>query len=609
MRRTLSAPPWFLLSLLPILVRAAGGTNAALVVQVEASAWIDGAAMVRDLGSAPSFLANLPGVALRSQGFGAPQADLCIRGAPFSSSGLLLSGLALRNPQTEHFQADLPVPSDVFTSPELLTGLDQFRTSSGHPAGSVALGFAPIEEMGRVEIGGGPDDLFSSARAAHSSIARDGFPIGESAFVEGASMDRTDGFRDNYLNRWSGGAQAQARGGDNQFDLLGAYGWRDFGARGFYGASPLYPAEEQVGEALVAASAAFHESGADPSHVSAGWERSDDRYWLDREKPGLYGNHTVSDVASLHGDRRQPLARNLDLDLRADADEEWIDGDYAGTIPGTGLGTHNRGHVSLAALPRYTAGAFVFTAGGSLDAFTDDGPAWLPAAGIAWRPSDQRQVSLSYTEAVREPSYTELNYESPGSLGNRGLERQQTRTLELAWREQRSSAAGGLALFAEDGRNLVDWVRNAPGGRWLATNLDAVRTYGLLADAQVPVTRHFAAIVSYQALAKESDTDVYASRYVLDYPEHTVRIGMQAQLRDDLTCACWQECNAYADNPARGGPDASWAAHAELRWQVWQPKGLEVALGVENPWNESFEAYPGQPCAERRVYASARHTW
>ena len=398
---SLFAAPW-------MATAADAPTN--ILIQVEATAMTDAIAPPIQRGSAPAFIAGVPGVAVRSQGYAEPQADLSIRGAPFSSCGLLLSGLSLHNPQTEHFQADLPVPYDVFGAPQLLTGIEQFRLSSGHPAGSVALDFAPLEDLRRIEIGGGNGDQFVNLRLSRTDTTDDHLTVGEGAFAEAASVDRTDGFDDNYLNRWSAGAQGQVRGGGNAFDLLGAYGWRAFGATGFYGTSSLYPAEEQVAESMITAAGTIGSDRPDgtPSHITAGWQQTADQYWLDRTDHGRYANHTLTDTASLHGDTRQGLGKNLDLDLRADATQEWIDGTHSGTItPGyTGLGTQKRGTFAAGAVPRYTMGDWVFSAGGAAELFSDDRAAWLPAAGIEWHPTTNRTISLSYTEAVREPSYT-----------------------------------------------------------------------------------------------------------------------------------------------------------------------------------------------------------
>ena len=181
--------------------------------------------------------------------------------------------------------------------------------------------------------------------------------------------------------------------------------------------------------------------------------------------------------------------------------------------------------------------------------------------------------------------------------------------MELSWREKHSFAEGGLTLFAEDGHDQVDWVRTISSPRWTAVNLEQTRTYGLVADAAVPLTHTVAATLSYQVLSKTCNTNVYASRYVLDYPMQTIRAGLSTRLTDNLALACWQECSVFADNPARNGSDVSLAANAELRWQVWPQAGLEAALGLVNPWNRTFETYPGQPGADRRYYASIKRTW
>ena len=580
-----------------------------LEIHVEAIAVAQVMAAPSERAEAPAFLSGLPGVALRSQGYGAPQADLSIRGAPFSSSGLMIAGLPLYNPQTEHFQADLSIPADVFSAPELLTGLDQFRFSAGHPAGSVAMTLAPIDDLRRMEIGGGAGEQFGSLRACASENTGDNTVVGASTFGDWGSIASTDGYKDNYLNHAGGGGQLQMRKPDAQFDLLGAYGWRQFGARGFYGAPAAFPSEENVQESLVLGSAMFDGAADAPSHVTAGWQQTDDRYWLDRTAHDLYANHTVSDVASAHGDTRMMVNQDWAVDVRGDASEEWIDGVHSGLFPGAGLGTHERGTASGAVLPRYTLGDVTVTAGGALDVFTDDRPAWLPAAGVEWRPNPNRRFALDYTEAVREPSYTELDYESPGSLGNSGLQRQLTRDAEFIWREHGDSVAGGVAVFAEEGCELVDWAKLAPGGPWTAINLDRVYTVGMTADVAVPVTESSDALASYQALGKWSDTDLYASRYVLDYPRQTVRVGGRFRLTSALTLNVWQELDLYADNPARTGTSVSPAAGAELRWQPLRREKMEIAIGVVDPWNSHFETYPGQPAAGSRGYVSGKFEW
>lgn len=591
-----------------VSVVAASTTD--LVVRVEAERVPgDSAASANAVGGFPAVLdLALPGVAVRSQGQGLPQADLSICGQPFNTSGLAVGGLPLLNPQTEHFQADLPVPAEVFRAPALLTGLDQFRQTSGHPAGSVALDFAPIERGGHAAAGVGMGEQFGDVRVSHVTDVKDAdAELAEAAFADWASLDRTDGFGDNYLNRASAGGQVQERQADTQFDLLGGYGWRQFGARGFYGAPAFLPAEERVGESLLLGGVTLNEADGPPAHVTGAWQQSDDSYWLDRTAHDRYENHTISDTAGGHIDNHAAFNPNWGLDWRGDADASWIDGTHGGSIPGAGLGQHDRRHVSLAALPYFSRDDWTLTAGGSGEAFSDDSPAWLPAAGVTWQPTPHRRLSASYSEAVREPSYTELNYESPGSLGNSGLERQHTRTLEADWREQAGPADGGIGAFVQDGREMVDWVKLTPGGRWTAMNLGEVRSYGLLADGAMQVNSALSVFGSWQMIAKACDASMYASRYVLDYSRQTARVGLRARLTDRVTLNASQEAAFYAGNAARSGTAVALNARAECVWQV--RRSLNLAAGVENPWDSRFETYPGQPSAGARWTMRARSDW
>jgi iron complex outermembrane receptor protein len=608
-----SAVSWaFVLFLAPVpawQVWAATNDVSAMRVEVVAPA-LTAAPATGDAWSGAPMLANLPGVAVRSQGVASPQTDLSIRGNPFNAGGLLLSGATLRNPQTEHFQADLAVPGEYFTAPELLTGLDRFRAAAGHPAGSVALDFAPATGLNRVAAGIGEyGQRFGRFLLSDTYAETNGATTGVSGFGAWDRVDRTDGRPDNELERWTGGGHAQHCTEVAQADVLTAYTERAFGARGFYGANPAYPAEEEVREWLVVAGVTVRPEPDVSWHAVVAWQRTEDQYWLNRTNRSLYANSHVSQSLTGQLATHQPLTAHLALEARVDADWEWIDSRYEGTIPSTGLGVHERGHVSFALLPVWTAGDWRVTAGGACDAFTDEDPAWLPAAGVEWAPVAGQAFFASYTEAVRRPSYTELNYESPDSLGNSGLERQQMRTWEAGWRAAVSDLDCRVALFAEDGREIVDWVRESEGSRWTAANLDRIRSYGATADLTLALTGATDLTLATLLLHKVCDTDVYASRYALDYPEQEVRLGLRTRLVAGVGLRVWQGVAHYADNAARTGSDCQWASGVEARWQVAGMRGLTLVAGAVNIWDEAFEVFPGQLEAGRRAYASAEYAW
>jgi len=97
-------------------------------------------------------LRTTPGVVLNSQG--GSQNDLSVRGSSFSGAGLSLGGLTLRNPQTEHFNAELPLPAGMLSRPSVRTGLNN---QGGHLVGTVNFDLLPMSGKKQVEAGFGTD--------------------------------------------------------------------------------------------------------------------------------------------------------------------------------------------------------------------------------------------------------------------------------------------------------------------------------------------------------------------------------------------------------------------------------------------------------------------
>jgi hypothetical protein len=581
----------------PLLLAATNEPPASLVIRVEALS------LAPTARPGPSLLKDVPGLSVRDQGAGGPQADLSVRGSPFNSTGLLLNGLTLRNAQTEHWHADVPAPEVWFGAPGVLTGLDRFRAAPGHPSGSVSLDLAPMtENLRSVTAGAGNKGvLFGNALVTETAALGGGGTAGASGFLSFDRADQTDGYRDNDLFRATAGARVGAVSDALQGDLITALSWREFGARSFYGTDPKYPAEERKADALVAGSLRFTEDPLNPARLSAAWLRTEDTYWLDRRNHAFYENKHTTDFLVLHGDTRRTFSETFSIDLRADTDLE--------TIDSASLGDHTRSHASLAVLPNLAAGPLTWTLGGSLDLFSSDSPVWLPAAGVEWALSDTHTLFLTYTEAVRQPSYTELNYESPSSLGNAGLDRQRTRTAEAGWKGQTDLLAWHTALFYEKGKNIVDWLRLVPGGTWNSVNLDDIETWGFSADGRLTLTADTDIALDVLALSKDSDTDFYASRYAIDYPDFETGATLRHRLTRDLLLRLRQGVSKYANNRARAHDDWFVNTGAEIQWRLPRVNGVTFNAGVANLLDDDFQLYPGQESAGRRFFTSLAYTW
>jgi iron complex outermembrane receptor protein len=261
-------------------------------------------------------------------------------------------------------------------------------------------------------------------------------------------------------------------------------------------------------------------------------------------------------------------------------------------------------------MPEYRTGDWRFSAGLRGTAFSDDSPAWLPAAGIVWTPNAETEVSLAYSETVRLPSYTELNYNSPTSLGNAGLDRQHARSLELA---ASTALAEGVRVqslaFVRRETNSVDWLKTSPGSSWLATNLDSVDVWGARLGLDVDVLENLLVQVGGEVLRKHTADEPYSSRYALDYPEATAQVAAVWQALSWCEVRAEQSVSRMTENPERGTDRRAWLGSLSIILRPPRYNGLSVTLGVDNVWDEASEPVVGVEAPGRRAHVSLAYEW
>lgn len=544
--------------------------------------------------SASRALAATPGVLVLSQGGAGAQNDLSIRGSSFSGAGLSVGGLSLRNPQTEHFNAELPLPASLFGAPRVLTGLDQALGTDGHLVGSVALDPARIVPTRRLSAGGGERGRhWQTARAQQPLTATETGGWSAGAFGANERANAID-YADNDLELWNAGGQLQYAAPDTQVDILAGTQHKEFGARGYYGVNDALPASEEADDTLVLVSARHGALDAEFARLTAQWREIDDEYHI---LPAIFFNETESRILAAGADGRLDLCPRSDLQWRAGIEDEELDGLTLGDRD------RQRGYAQL--LPSVTAGPLRLSAGVRGEVFTDDGPAVLPLGGLEVQLCPKTVGYVAYTETVRQPSFTELSYDSPGSLGDAGLERQEQRALEGGIRQQLSERVNGhIAVFQHWSRESVDWVRKTEESvRFEAVNLDDVDSLGAEIGLQGDVSDRVGVSAQYTWVDKDSDSEPYASRYVLDYARHLVQLSATWRLTQALRLTATQILRWQEDNPLREsdefGAIGAVAAHLSL---PSLPQAV-LTLALDNIWDDDFQTFAGQEVAGTRASA------
>ena len=525
--------------------------------------------------------------AAREQGPAGGLADLSVNAGAFSESGLVLDGAPLRNAHTEHFNADLPIPSAWIGGVDAPTALDLARRTAGHTAGALALELsAPSGREGSVTAGAGLRGLaFVRADAA------EGFAIsGSVRGWAGAFVDAAHAV----------GALAE----NWRADLLVAGFWRDFGVRGAYGANEKYPAWEEDAGGMLFGSWKYDAGDGQPAELTVSWQREHDVYWLDRYDHEFYENRHTSDTVVLHGATRRVLSEVFFVDLRSDTLFE--------IIRSRSLGDHSRVQESLAAIPGVAVGDWEFSLGPAADLFSDYGSRFSGAGGIAYSFDEHTKAQLSYREAYRAPSYTELNYESPSSLGNSGLPLKGRRTVALDLVRDRAR----IGFFYARSSHLVDWLKSSPSSAWYATDLGEVDVFGASGEGEWKLGGGVTLRAEGELAKKFSDADYYASRYALDYPLAGLVGTLKWEIVEGLAVSWRQGVEVWERNPIRRGGRIRNVSRAEASWELpflrgvtARLRGVTARLGVDDIFDQGFEVFPGQRAAGISAYASLTWKW
>ncbi len=598
----------FLLATLALADAGAGTNDVTALAPVVVWGARERAAAVQD---APWRAASSE-LAVRGQGEAGTLTELSVNGSAFSEAGLVFNGATVRNAQTEHFNADLPMPGDWLGRPQVLTGLGLFRTGAGHPAGSLAVALdAPTERGGQATLGVGLNGLvFGRVNDLEVFGLGDAGRAWVGAFAEAAHADRTDGYGANPMDRATAGGRFGFGTENWTFDALVSWAWRDFGCTGAYGANEKYPAWEEDQTGLVSADWRYDAGDDQASEISVLWTRGRDAYWLYRDNPDFYENTHLADSVTLHGTTRRHFAEWAFIDLRGDADAEIYStthhNNYSGQNPKTKTESFRRFHGSVAALPGVRFGDWEIAVGAAGEFFSDYDATCAPAGGISYAVSESSKVALSYREGCRMPSFTELTYDSPDSKGTIDLPLQRTRSVNLDWTWDEVGRVGAFFMRSED---LVDWLKANPSSGWKATALEPVTAFGLSGDAEWQATRALTIMPRGALVLKETSTDYWASRYAMDFPIASFSLEASYRILDNWRVAYRQGVEVWKSNPVRRGSRIRNVSRAETTFALPFCRDVEISLGLSDLFNQAFEVYPGQRALGFTGYGAVTYRW
>jgi outer membrane cobalamin receptor len=483
--------------------------------------------------SPQDFLRTDSSLFLESRGAGGGQADIVLRGGSFEQTLVLLNGFRINDAQTSHHNLDLPVPLEAMSSIQVLEGAGS--TLHGVDALSGVVDFltaAPDHDSLFLRAGEGSfESNEETVLASATHGAWSGRTTAERNFSTGFMADRDYRNEDASTEIWHG-----SRFGIT--DLLFASSDRAFGANNFYGD---YPSWERTKGWFASAR---QELGA---HTVAafGYRRHTDDFVLFRDNPGLYENNHID------GSWQSSLRRTFTLHpgallltgLEADGDSinsfnfsNLNSSDVVVITPALGIHARNRGagYVDLDWNPPNRR--WNLSAGAREEIFSGGAQAvFSPELAGSLRLKEKLKLRASGGYGFRIPTYTDLYYSDPSTLGNPNLKPESAWSGDggADWNASSRVTLSATGFYSQQ-HATIDYVKSptvpnpylppdCPANIWCAANLNGLHFAGVETSFTWIPTRSQSIRVAWTALhGAQSALHGLESEYLFNYPVQNI---------------------------------------------------------------------------------------
>ncbi len=410
-------------------------------------------------------LQQVAGVDMRRRGVSGMQADLYIRGGSFDQTLLLIDGIKVEDPQTGHHTMNMALPIDVIERVEIIKGAA--ARIFGQNAFTGAINIVTKKSADNVNSVGVQIGSFGQKNGAITV----GKNLENSSVIAHASINSSDGYRHNTdFKNQNYFIKNTFNKKNTPINFIGYFTERNFGANGFYASPSAINQYEETQSSLVGLSTVIKGDKLilKPRFY---WKRNQDMYVFIRNNPSVYRN--------LH------IANKVGAELNAS---------YSSSLGITGFGidiakvflTSN----NLGSRERFMANVFLehrfkllndkidITPGVAINYFSDFKFHAFPGVDIGFSLSENLKMYANAGYTYRIPTYTDLFYSDPTTLGNANLNPEEAISEELGLKYSSSRIDFSAAIFNRDSNNLIDYVKANANDKWEATNIQDLNSFG-----------------------------------------------------------------------------------------------------------------------------------
>ncbi|MDP8260228.1 MAG: TonB-dependent receptor [Candidatus Gygaella obscura] len=531
-----------------------------------------------------AYLENLAGIDLQSRGFYAAQQDISLWGSNFQQVLVTLNGKYFNDPQTAHYNLDLPLSNQDIALVEVKNTDSAVNLGPGCSFGALNFVIKKANANKTIfESGFGNHDtfsgLFSLSRANENlgnrftfeRLISDGFQ----PFTEQKQLNISDFFsyhKDDFF-----------------VDLGFGYNNKDLGAYDFYTPGSGFASKELTSTKFFIVDSEFVREDV---KIKPGLliRKHKDTFTLEQTNPNLYMNNHKSDAYSTYLDIESESGfGKLDMGLRMLEEK----------INSLRLNKHRRLMYSAYLKDKIGISHKLDCILGYRFDYSDEYMG-ISSGSILFNMMVNKRcfLHLGISSSLRLPSYTELYYADSTTLGNANLAYEFGYKYELGYDIGMNNMNFAQSVFFQEQSNEIDWVKSSKASLWQAQNIDS-SVLGLNNIFGWRINQQAKLELSYMYTNKSSQ-EGFTYKYGPSNTRHLVTARLSYKKKKfshyfDLT---------YKKKPLR---DAWILCGMKSIFAVDSNK--DVFFEVDNLFNVEYEQIEGVPSPGRLFRLGVRLTW
>ena len=484
-------------------------------------------------------LQQIAGLDIRRRGAEGMQADLYIRGGSFDQTLLLIDGIKVEDPQTGHHTMNMTLPLEVIERIEITKG------SAGRIYGQNAFTGAiniitkqNIENNLSVELAGGSFDQKRGSLTAQRKLENSDILFNYSRKESEGYRYNTDFKNDEFF------VKSNFKIKNQNISAIGAFNERKFGANGFYASPAAIDQYEETQASIIGLSTTYkkNELIIKPKLY---WKRNQDMYVYLRQDPSVYRNLHISDKVGVEVNASTPNSLG-NLGIGFDLSKV--------SLSSNNLGNRNRTmfNMFIEQQIKFQNDKIDFTPGVAISYFSDvstrlnyqsnffNNLFFYPGIDFGYRFNENLKIYSNVGYTYRMPTYTDLFYSSPTTLGNENLKLEKALTKEFGLKYLKNNFNLSMSLYQRDASDIIDYVKNDEADPWQANNIREITTNGFELNMgykfYLGAFRPQSINIGYSNINDDLlETDFAFSRYALNSLKNQITATYMFQVRDFIS--------------------------------------------------------------------------